>query len=91
LKYTPKGGNIKIKVNKIIKNNNSLVEQYIKIAVQDNGLGISKNDQKNLFKLFCKIQNERNLNKKGIGLGLCICKMISKEFGGDIFVLSEFG
>jgi len=31
------------------------------------------------------------LNKKGIGLGLCICKMISKEFNGDIYVLSEYG
>jgi signal transduction histidine kinase len=54
-------------------------------------LGIGKIDQKNLFKLFCKIHNDRNLNKKGIGLGLCISKMISQEFGGDIFVLSEYG
>jgi two-component system sensor histidine kinase EvgS len=52
-------------------------EKYIRVAVKDSGLGISRRNQKKLFKLFGTIENDRNLNKKGIGLGLCICKMIS--------------
>ena len=87
LKYTHKNGLIKIIVSKTKKND----DEFIKIAVQDNGLGINKNDQKNLFKLFSQIHNDKNLNKKSIGLGLCICKMISKEFNGNIYVLSEYG
>ena len=61
---------------------------FIRIGVKDTGLGISKRDQKKLFKLFNTLENDRNLNKKGIGLGLCICKQISKMFGGDIYVES---
>ena len=41
--------------------------------------------------MFGTIKNDRNLNKKGIGLGLNICKRISKQFGGDIYVESEYG
>ena len=64
-------------------------ERFIRIAVKDTGLGISKKDQKKLFRLFGTIENDRNLNKKGIGLGLCICKMVSTQFGGDVYVNSK--
>jgi two-component system sensor histidine kinase EvgS len=46
------------------------------VDVQDTGIGINEEDQKKLFKLFGTIKNDQNLNKKGIGLGLNICKMI---------------
>ena len=81
IKYTQEG-EIKIIVALNSRNN----ENYIRVAVKDTGLGISKRDQKKLFKLFGTVENDKNLNKKGIGLGLCICKMISTQFGGDIYV-----
>jgi K+-sensing histidine kinase KdpD len=34
------------------------------------------------------IENNKNMNKKGIGLGLLICKIITKEFDGKIDVIS---
>lgn len=68
-------------------NNESI--KLIKITVWDNGLGISKENQKKLFKLFGKVDNDQNMNKKGIGLGLYICKMIANQFEGDIFLESE--
>jgi signal transduction histidine kinase len=52
----------------------------IKVTVWDNGLGISAEDQSKLFKLFGTIENDQNLNKKGIGLGLFICKTIANKF-----------
>ena len=76
LKYTQQGGFVKVTVsilNVELKENN---DQYLKVAVWDNGLGIQKDDQKKLYKLFGTIKNNRNLNKKGIGLGLVICKRI---------------
>jgi K+-sensing histidine kinase KdpD len=36
--------------------------------------------------MFGKIENNQNLNKKGIGLGLYICKLIANQFNGDIKV-----
>ena len=44
-----------------------------------------------LFKLFGTIENDQNLNKKGIGLGLFICKTIVNQFEGDISLESELG
>ncbi len=72
IKYTEMG-EVKIMAS---LNQRSPTERFIRIAVKDTGLGISKKDQKKLFRLFGTIENDRNLNKKGIGLGLCICKMV---------------
>jgi signal transduction histidine kinase len=57
----------------------------LEVAVIDTGDGMSPETQKNLFKLFGSknSQNERNIG--GIGLGLCICKMLVEQFGGKIF------
>ena len=38
----------------------------------DTGLGIAEKDQDKLFKLFGFVQDTKNLNKNGIGLGLAI-------------------
>jgi K+-sensing histidine kinase KdpD len=58
----------------------------LKVSVEDNGYGISLADQAKLFKLMESIKNDKNMNKKGIGLGLCICKIITNEFDGEISV-----
>ena len=60
------------------------------MSVIDNGIGIKKEDQSNLFQLFGFIDQTKELNAKGIGLGLHICKQITKELGGDIFCVSEW-
>lgn len=59
------------------------------IQVRDTGIGISKENQKNLFKLFGKVQDNNQLNTSGIGLGLVISKQIVKQFNGDITVKSK--
>jgi signal transduction histidine kinase len=42
--------------------------------VEDTGIGIVKEDIPNLFKLFGKLERNAELNPRGIGLGLNICK-----------------
>lgn len=42
----------------------------------DTGVGISANDQRNLFKVFGKLDSTIHLNKQGVGLGLMISKNI---------------
>jgi len=59
--------------------------------IQDTGIGIRKDDTKNLFNEFVQI-NARN--RKGIestGLGLAISHNLSRKMGGDIAVESRYG
>ena len=41
--------------------------------------------------MFGTLQNTKQMNTHGVGLGLFICKKIVEEFEGAIFVQSEFG
>lgn len=65
-------------------------DDYLKISVRDTGIGIKEQDQHNLFQLFGYIQNTQSMNKKGIGLGLAICKKIVQKFEGEIGVNSRY-
>lgn len=55
----------------------------------DNGIGISREDQQKLFKLFGKLEDTKELNSQGIGLGLSISRKIVRNFGGSIGVQSQ--
>ena len=72
LKFT-KGGRVNIKVE-IRKSQEDEQDNILTISVEDNGAGIKKEDQPKLFKLFGCLENGRNANPKGIGLGLVISK-----------------
>lgn len=61
------------------------------VTVYDTGIGIKKEDQLKLFKLFGTLQNTIQMNTNGIGLGLVISENIIKAFGGKIGVKSEPG
>ena len=61
----------------------------IVLVVMDTGVGIKVEDQPKLFKLFGTISSTKELNTKGVGLGLSITKMISQAFGGDTAVVSR--
>lgn len=64
-------------------------DNYLQISVKDTGIGIKKKDQRKLFKLFGFLNNTKQMNTKGIGLGLAICKKIVTEFDGDVGVQSK--
>lgn len=61
------------------------------ITVIDSGIGIKKKDKVKLFKLFGCLQNTKQMNTQGIGLGLVISENIVKAFGGRIGVKSKYG
>lgn len=67
------------------------ISQFLKASVKDSGIGISEKDQKQLFKLFGKIQSSKDHNKQGIGLGLNICRQIVEQFEGKIHCESHPG
>lgn len=61
-------------------------EKDLVISVEDNGIGIPLEEQKNLFTPFFRCKNH---NKSGYGLGLSITKGLVNFLGGDISVESE--
>jgi signal transduction histidine kinase len=59
--------------------------------VKDTGAGISEENQKKLFKLFGFINDTRDKNVNGIGLGLMISQQLVKQYDGKIDVNSKLG
>ncbi len=88
VKFTPEFGIITLKVSEISQSENSSV---IQMEVKDTGIGISKEDQSRLFKIFEQADGGIARNFGGTGLGLAICKKIVNMMGGNISVQSEFG
>jgi len=83
IKYTNNGGEINISALER--------EQYIEITVKDNGIGISRADQRNLFKSDGFYSKPGTNNEKGTGLGLLLCKEFIELHGGHIRVQSTVG
>ena len=81
-KFTPKGGNITLRVRK--KDTGLLIE------VQDTGIGISKEEQARLFKPYSRLSADRQ-HHPGLGLGLALAKQVVELHGGKIWVESEAG
>ena len=79
-KFTPEGGNIFIKVR---QQDSGLI-----IDVQDNGIGIAREEQDRLFKPYSRINADRK-NHPGLGLGLALAKQVVELHGGKIWVESE--
>ena len=78
IKYSNNEANIKIKTYD--------VNDYTYIEVEDNGIGIPKDDLPRIFERFYRVDKSRA--KGGTGLGLAIVKHIVKMFNGEIFVKS---
>ena len=81
IKFTPPGRNIKVTVEKDV--------DYVVIAVEDEGVGIPKEDQKRIFERF--YQTEEGRQRRGAGVGLAISKHIVEAHKGQIWVESEVG
>ncbi len=63
----------------------------IKIAVEDSGLGIPKEEWPVLFEKFRQPKGQSYKKFKGSGLGLSICKKITQLLGGDIHIVEKDG
>ena len=80
IKFTNKEGLIVI--------NAKHLDDLIEISVQDNGVGMSEEVQRDLFKI-TKVTTERGtVGEKGTGLGLLICKEIVKLNKGELWFYS---
>jgi len=82
IKFTPSGKTIAVSVS-----NN---EKEFLFKVQDEGVGIPKEDLESVFEKFHQLKKQ-GIKAKGTGLGLAICKGLVEGHGGKIWVESEVG
>ncbi len=82
-KFTPKQGNINI--------SSQIQNKTVNITVSDSGIGIPKDEIKNVLQRFYTVDKSRFKEKGGTGLGLSIAKLIVEVHMGTINVESEEG
>jgi len=64
-------------------------KQYVVLSVKDDGIGISKKNQKKIFQDFNQIDASITRKYGGTGLGLSICRGLTKAMQGELWVESE--
>ena len=64
---------------------------YLTLRVQDQGIGISSSEFKQIFTPFYQIDSSYKRAQSGTGMGLAVCKKITDCVGGSIVVHSELG
>lgn len=81
IKYTPDGGAIETSV---YAKDNSII-----FSVKDNGIGIPKDQQNQIFKKLFRADNAVNMNTDGTGLGMYIIRNLVDLLGGKVWFESE--
>ena len=76
IKYTPEGSHITLAARKS--------NQLVVVEISDDGPGISDEAKEKLFDMFYTANNERGDGRRGLGLGLSLCKSIVTAHGGKI-------
>ncbi|OAB27803.1 histidine kinase [Flavobacterium fryxellicola] len=64
---------------------------FYMVTVTDNGIGISIENQKNIFDLFTIVNSVDRFGAKGTGIGLATVKKLVEDLGGTISVYSKVG
>ena len=88
VKYTPKGGHIRLEVEELPRNEHFARYRFV---VQDDGIGMSEEFQKTLFDPFTREEKSGTNKVQGTGLGMAITKSIVDLMGGTIHVESTPG
>jgi len=83
IKYTQDGGRVTLSLE---RNNGNA-----RFVVEDNGVGIPKEDLDKIFDRFYRVDKSRSRLPDGLGLGLSISKWVVEAHGGKISAESEVG
>ncbi len=83
IKYSHAGGKIRVVLS---ANNHNVI-----LSVEDKGIGISKDNQTEIFNKFYRVDSPSNRSYPGLGLGLYISSEIIRRHHGKIWVNSQEG
>ena len=86
IKFSPEKGELSIHVQVSHED-----PEFIRIAVTDSGCGISPEEQVKIFNYLYQVKDNVETNRKGLGIGLYICKALVSNHGGRIWVESQPG
>ena len=84
IKFTPEGGRVAVRVRPD-------TEDWFRIEIEDNGVGIRPEDRHRLFVEFQQLDASTAKKFGGSGLGLAITKRLVEAQGGTVGVSSAFG
>ena len=85
--YSDEGSRVALTYRKV----SDADDEFIDIAVADNGIGIKPEDQQRIFERFYRVDYARSRASGGTGLGLSIVKHIAAIHGGTVNVWSRPG
>jgi signal transduction histidine kinase len=88
VKFTPKGGVVKLTVTDVAHQSELGGEGY-RIMVEDSGVGIPKDQFDKIFQSFYQVDSSSTREFGGAGLGLAIVKSFVEGHGGTVRVTSE--
>lgn len=81
IKFTDPGGKITLSA--------SALGNAAEVIVEDNGIGISKENQDKIFRIDAQYRRDGTANEKGTGLGLILCKEFIEKNNGTIRIESK--
>lgn len=95
IKYCPDGGQIMVRARVVDERANGVSEttdgEWVVVEVQDDGIGILKQDLSHVFEKFYQGRRRENRMPEGVGLGLYICKQLIQAHGGTIWARNKPG
>lgn len=91
IKFTQNNGEINIEITKVVEYDNQIDNSKLLIKVQDNGPGIDKAHQEDIFDAFSQADSSILRKYGGTGLGLTISKQFANLLGGSLELQSELG
>lgn len=78
IKYTPAGSHISLSAVR--------AGPFVQVEVSDDGPGIADSAKQKIFDMFYTADNSRGDGRRGLGLGLSLCRSIITAHGGEISV-----
>lgn len=78
VKYTQKGSKIWIRSHR--------AGNMVRLEIADNGPGIPREQKEKIFGMFMRLNDKAADSRRGLGLGLALCKSIITAHGGEIHV-----